>query len=1175
MANKKIFTRSDIRNCCYNAGYFERGQILANRDCVNDIKLEILDIHDCLGHIKITAKVKGNIQDSYEASVTIMFSNPNERIVICNLYGSKCQCLTSSGWNFCKHAAALAIKASEEITPEELIFFINSGNISMTLEELRSFMSGGNKKRSSKTSGSLMNVMDKISLKNRNRFFQENPGGDIDFELHLGLETEAELLTLKIGNKKKFVVKDVRQTIEAIRAQHKIAYGKNLEFVHSQNAFSKEALPVVSFLLNLTNANLPLPYDRAADKRYIRLTPEQLESFLAICENHKFKVTSTLDSYILDSEFEIDGKIEKCNPVLPVKIYPAFPAKYKASEKLAAAMEVRKDLTVEFPKIFLLEGTRQNYILYRDVIYKITGEYFEEMKEVLYLITQNSTKEKRNSNYHSGHSKNQYILNLDEPDFAEFSSILLPTLQKYCDVHLARGIDFSKYEAEEPLFKTYLDVVSDEDGECLSCTQKVSYGEGENEKQHNLADNEESHEYYRDAKSEFELRSILQSYFPEVKENLHNEKQFFLPYADDEEKLADFIQHGIPAIEQYSEIFATDAFKKIRVTSRKAVTTGLSIKGNLLDVSWDVDGMSRDELYSILSAYRRNKKYFKLKSGELLNISESGIETLAQMQDDLNLTKSQIQSGQAELPVFRALYLDALMKENSERLEVRLDNTFTSFMAHVDEVFAKTYTVPREINADLRNYQKEGFAWASSLAELGLGGILADDMGLGKTLQMITLLHLLKNNSAEVKTNLIVCPASLLYNWGSEFQKFAPDMKIGLLAGTAAERKAILDDYKNYDALVTSYSLLIRDIENYQSKTFDIEIIDEAQYIKNQATLASKAVKSVDSRVRFALTGTPIENRLSELWSIFEYLMPGYLFSYKHFKDTFETSIMDSVENPDSNQKTLSRLHKMISPFILRRLKGEVLKDLPEKVEEVIYTKFETEQEKLYKATEKNVVETISKKTAEDFNESKLTILAELTKLREICCDPALLFQNYKGGSAKLETCLELISNAVEGGHKILLFSQFTSMLSVIENRLKEQKDGPAIRYLKLTGETSKIKRRDLVEKFQNGEADVFLISLKAGGTGLNLTAADMVIHYDPWWNVAAQNQATDRSHRIGQKNNVTVFKLIAKDTIEERILKLQEKKKDLADKIISAEGISAATLSKDDLLELISGTRE
>ena len=292
--------------------------------------------------------------------------------------------------------------------------------------------------------------------------------------------------------------------------------------------------------------------------------------------------------------------------------------------------------------------------------------------------------------------------------------------------------------------------------------------------------------------------------------------------------------------------------------------------------------------------------------------------------------------------------------------------------------------------------------------------------------------------------------------------------------------------------------------------------------------------------------------------------MPGYLYRYKYFKETFEQNILEQTEQAGA---ATERLHQMIAPFLLRRLKKDVLKDLPDKVEKVIYTRFGKEQEQLYKAAEKHIVINLKKNGANTKPTDKIQILAELTRLRQICCDPGLLYEDYRSDSAKLTTCMEVIENAIEGGHRILLFSQFTTMLDRIAEELSKRK----ITYFMLTGATSKPKRRDLVERFQQGEAQIFLISLKAGGTGLNLTAADMVIHYDPWWNIAAQNQATDRTHRIGQENRVTVFKLIAKDTIEERILKLQESKKDLADKILSAEGVSLATLTQEEIAQLFS----
>ena len=474
------------------------------------------------------------------------------------------------------------------------------------------------------------------------------------------------------------------------------------------------------------------------------------------------------------------------------------------------------------------------------------------------------------------------------------------------------------------------------------------------------------------------------------------------------------------------------------------------------------------------------------------------------------------------------------------------------------------YEIPEGIRSVLRGYQKVGFRWLKTLDSYGFGGILADDMGLGKTIQVIALLmdeqeQGEKNGREKGKPSLIVCPASLIYNWESEINRFAPKLRVLTVTGNSEERKALLDQMAGYDVVITSYDILRRDILFYEGREFCFQVIDEAQYIKNAGTQNAKAVKAIKARTRFALTGTPIENRLSELWSIFDYLMPGFFFSYQKFKREFEAPIVR-----DQDKEALDRLHKMTGPFVLRRLKTEVLKELPEKLETVVYSRFDQEQQKLYAANASQLKQQLEE--GGGAGKDKLQILAGLTRLRQICCDPSLCYQNYRGESAKLETCIDLVKNGVEGGHKILLFSQFTSMLEIIGKRLRKEE----IDYHVLTGETPKEERLKLVESFHRDDTPVFLISLKAGGTGLNLTAADIVIHYDPWWNVAAQNQATDRVYRIGQERQVSVFKLITKNTIEENILSLQESKKNLAEQIITQGTVSLASLTTDDILELL-----
>ena len=525
----------------------------------------------------------------------------------------------------------------------------------------------------------------------------------------------------------------------------------------------------------------------------------------------------------------------------------------------------------------------------------------------------------------------------------------------------------------------------------------------------------------------------------------------------------------------------------------------------------------------------------------------------------LRLSPKELIKGKVHVPVYRALYLDKLLEKNEEIYNTR-DSHFRALVKNFKTISDANYDEPESLKSVMREYQRTGYKWLRTLEQAGFGGILADDMGLGKTLQVIAVL-LAAKEAGRTESSLVVTPASLVYNWGEEMKRFAPELRVGIISGTQEERQQKLSDYQEYDVLITSYDLLKRDVAFYEDKQFAYQIIDEAQYIKNHTTAAAKAVKVIKSKVRFALTGTPIENRLSELWSIFDYLMPGYLYGYDTFRSEFVAPIVKFAD-----QESLERLKRMTSPFILRRLKENVLKDLPDKLEESYYVKLEGEQQKLYDAQVLHMKQQVAMQDAEEFRQNKLQILSELMKIRQICCDPSLCFENYKGESSKLEACLELLKSAIEGGHRILLFSQFTSMLAILEHKLTES----GIEYFTITGSVNKERRLQLVQEFNQGNVPVFLISLKAGGVGLNLTGADVVIHYDPWWNLAVQNQATDRAHRIGQTKKVVVYKLIAKDSIEEKIQKLQEEKKSLSEQVIQGDANVLSSMSREDFLSLL-----
>ena len=613
---------------------------------------------------------------------------------------------------------------------------------------------------------------------------------------------------------------------------------------------------------------------------------------------------------------------------------------------------------------------------------------------------------------------------------------------------------------------------------------------------------------------------------------------------------------------ELGEVQCTSRFRNHQVIRRVRVSVGVSVSGGLLDLEIGSEDVSREELLNMLKSYRQKRRYFRLRNGSFVNLDNQSLGMAAELAEAMRLSPKEFIKGKMHLPAYRALYLDRLLEENEEVYSSR-DKNFRDLVKGFKTIKDSDFKEPESLSSVMRIYQKSGYQWMRTLESWNFGGILADDMGLGKTLQMISVLLAAKEEGRE-GTSLIVSPASLVFNWGEEFKRFAPGLRVSLVTGSQEERKRKIEAYKDADVLVTSYDLLKRDIAFYEDCRFSYQVLDEAQYIKNHTTAAAKAVKAVKSCHRFALTGTPIENRLSELWSIFDYLMTGFLYSYEVFRKDFETPI---VKNGD--ETAMERLKKMTGPFILRRLKADVLKDLPDKLEEVRFVQLEDSQRKLYDAQVLHMKEMIARQNEEDFNKSRLQILSELMKLRQLCCDPHLCLENYQGDSAKAEACLELIQSAIDGGHRMLLFSQFTSMLEILQERCEKA----GIPYFVITGATPKEKRLQLVKEFNEGEVPVFFISLKAGGVGLNLIGADMVIHYDPWWNLAAQNQATDRTHRIGQTKTVTVYRLIAKDTIEEKIQKLQEMKQNLADQIVSKETVPLGSMSKEELLALLDGT--
>ena len=627
---------------------------------------------------------------------------------------------------------------------------------------------------------------------------------------------------------------------------------------------------------------------------------------------------------------------------------------------------------------------------------------------------------------------------------------------------------------------------------------------------------------------------------------------------DDEELLFRLLTDGLSELDGLGEVLLSERLRGIRVRPAPSLSVRATVKSDLLNVELGASGLTKEELVEYLDGFSRQQRYVRLTSGDLVRIGDN-LKVAQELADGLGVSVEELAAGRAGLASARSLLIDALL-ERADGVRLERDAGFHRIVRDFESYGDADIDVPAGLEATLRGYQEDGFRWLGTLERLGFGGILADDMGLGKTLQVIA--HVLaQKETGRGGCTLVVCPASLVYNWMSEISRFAPGLAAVAVLGTKAARRVLIGGHEGADILVTSYDLLRRDVEEYAPLHLSRVVLDEAQYIKNPKAQVTRAVKCLDADVRLALTGTPIENRLAELWSIFDFLMPGYLGTRDQFAKRYE----GPVEAGEHDGRRLLRC--AIGPFVLRRLKSEVLADLPEKTESVVYSQMSPRQRKLYLATQDRLalqVQHMDKGGPR--GPERLKVLAELTRLRQICCDPRLCLDGYEGGSAKLETCLELVSQARDAGHRVLVFSQFASMLDLIGQRLS----AAHVTWFQLTGRTSKEARERLVRRFQAGEADVFLVSLKAGGVGLNLTAADVVIHYDPWWNVAAQDQATDRAYRIGQRRDVSVMRLVVEGTVEEKIVRMQEAKRDLAASVLDGEEVRSLLLTRDDLLALL-----
>ncbi len=953
----------------------------------------------------------------------------------------------------------------------------------------------------------------------------------------LELDYDGLKLGARIGKDKLYLVKNLPSFVASVEAKEPMKLGTKSEIDFSTARFDEHSEKIYKYIRQvITEEHRRGKYSEQGFRYYtstaetikarISLYGRRLDDFFDMVRGERLNFTEksrgkTQKSMLLfqeadpDIEFVITRETDEKGVFQGVRIKGSIPE--------------------------MLEGLHYKYFFSEGCINRINPEKMENLQPLL---------EKAENGKISMQVGRRYL--------SEFYYRVLPVLKEYASVREQDAETIQKYLPPEVEFVFYLDA----EQKNITCRAGAGYGDVECDIMDWL-DNTAKKERFRDTERETETLNCVRQLFPEA----DMEKRLF-HCGGDVDRVYSILESGISELMRYGEVRTTDSFRRLRIRKALPVTVGVSVGSSIMELEIHSEELSQEELLEILQNYRRKKKYYRLKNGDFLNLEEQSLEELASMLDAMHISPKEFVKGKMQLPLYRALYLDKML-EQCDNIYANRDPHFKKLVKNFKTIEDSDYEIPPTLKSIVRKYQKHGYRWLRTLESSGFGGILADDMGLGKTLQVIAVLLAAKNEGrlrgsdaeASGQPALIITPASLVYNWKEEFERFAPEISVGIIAGNQGQRREILSQYRDWDVLVTSYDLLKRDITEYEDKQFSYQVIDEAQYIKNHSTAAAKSVKLIHSKVRYALTGTPIENRLSELWSIFDYLMAGFLYGYDVFKKELETPI---VKNQDADAS--KRLKRMVSPFILRRLKGDVLKDLPDKMEETCYAKMDDKQQKLYDGQVIHMRKLLEKQTEENYKRNKIQVLAELTKLRQICCDPSLLYEDFDGESAKRAVCIDLIQSAIEGEHKILLFSQFVSMLELLEKELMERQ----IPYYKITGETEKSKRLELVRNFNADDTPLFLISLKAGGTGLNLTGADIVIHYDPWWNLAVQNQATDRAHRIGQTKVVSVYKLIVKGSIEEKILRLQEEKKNLAEEILSGENGSLVNMSREELLELL-----
>ena len=1106
-----------LEDLCYDAGTTRKEKAM---EYVAKKRVEITKvIYEDNNNFELKSRVKGD-NDSYDVYIKVQNNELEDLKCECDGYKKNyaaCKHIVATMVEFDKNPDYIRIFSGENNTENNNISALKNDSNNKNLNDYKIFKQLVNEFYSN----SADDEEQKIG-KSKNKNIKIIPTLLIDkYNSNLKLE-------FRIGEQQLYKLKSLPEFYEKMLNNENYKYGLKLEFVHNKAFFEEESLPILNYIMKygeiIKYANQSADeygyYGRHLSDSYITVSNSGLDELFDIYAGRTLEIQreySSYEAFLINHEPEIEFNISK-----------------------AENGEFVITSNIDIYEYNIIQGRNYVYFEYKNNIYKCSKEFENTTLKFLQTFRKNFTKE----------------IVLPPNEISTLFSIIYPKVKnsiKYSDLDFN---EIEKYIPKELYVKIYLDydknnyVVAD----IKFCYDKFEFNPLQDENT-NVA---------RDVLKESETLDMF------LKTGFMLDRKRARLILTNEEAIYNFLSNDIEKYMKKFEVLATEDFKQKQIRQPKLSNVGVKVENNLLEISFDGLNFDLSELKDVMEKYKLKKKFHRLKNGEFINLEENEtINLIESLKENLDVDYKEIENGDIKLPVFRSLYLDRLLK-NTNIKNINKDENYKNIIEKIDNrSIDETLELPKGLNANLRSYQETGYRWLKTLDSYNFGGILADDMGLGKTIQLVSVIlsyveSCERNPENKRKASLVICPSSLTLNWYNEIQKFAPSLKIMLINGGIQERKNKIKEIDNYDVVVTSYDLLKRDIDVHNSMNYKFKyvIADEAQYIKNNNTQNFKAIKEIKADTRYALTGTPIENSLSELWSIFDFVMPGYLFSYKKFKELYETPIVRGEDN-----QAMKRLKMLIEPFILRRIKEDVLTELPDKTITILNNEMEEEQAKVYMSYMSQVKEEIETEISlNGFERSQIKILSLLMRLRQICCHPALFIENYKGESSKLNQCIQIVKDAVESGHKILLFSGYTSMFDIIEGELNKEN----IKYYKLTGQTKVGERIKLVEEFnENNDIKVFLISLKAGGTGLNLIGADMVIHYDPWWNLSAENQATDRTYRIGQKKNVQVYKLITKNSIEEKIYELQQKKAKLIDNMLSTKETFISKLSKDEIMNL------